>query len=95
MEEIDKKKAKEEKEEKSVSALKNAVTIGGSVAVGVGIANVVDVVDSNELDLLWTVNSAGKPTGHGNIFENVIVRENPGSYKVNNPGSSQNPLFRE
>lgn len=96
MEEKNNKKEKEEKEEKSVSTLKKtAVTIGGAVAVGAGSANVVEVVDSNELDLLHTVNSAGKPTGHGNMFENVIVRENPGSYKVNNPGSSQNPLLRE
>lgn len=52
MEEFDKKKQRKKKKKNLYLLLKNAVTIGGSVAVGVGIANVVDVVDSNELDLL-------------------------------------------
>lgn len=95
MKELNNKKEKEEKEETTSTIEKTAVTIGGAVAVGAGSANVVDVVNSKELDLLQTVNSAGKPTGHGNMFENVVVRENPGAYKVNNPGSDTNPLLRE
>ena len=96
MENINKKKQEEQEQEVSSNSTKNTIiTLGGSVGVGACGAMVTEQVASMELDLLKTTNELGKPTGHGNMFENVIVRENPGSYKVNNPGTGPNPLFRE
>lgn len=86
----------EEKDERKKTSIKNkAIVFGGAAGVGAGGAVVADQVKEMELDLLKTTNEAGKPTGHGNMFENVILRENPGARKINNPGNSTNPLLRE
>lgn len=87
---------KEKKEEEQDVVGKNvAITLGCSAGIGTAGAQVVDEIKSWELDLVKTTNQAGIPTGHGNMFENVIVRENPGAHKVNSPGTSNNPLLRE
>lgn len=98
MENLNKKKQEEEEQEQEVSSnsTKNTIiTLGGSVGVGACGAMVTEQVASMELDLLKTTNELGKPTGHGNMFENVVLRENAGARKINNPGNSSNPLLRE
>lgn len=73
--------------------------VGPTLLVGVGcsvgVAKIVKEVKSLDLDLLSTTSETGAPTGHGNMFENCVVRENPGAVKVNNPGSLFNKLKRE
>ena len=86
----------EEEEKKEKNSLKNeAIAFGGAAGVGACGAVVAEQVKEMELDLLKTTNEAGKPTGHGNMFENVVLRENAGARKINNLGSSSNPLLRE
>lgn len=76
--------------------LKNtSLFVGGSVGIGVASNEVVKEVKSLELNLLRTTTDDGFPTGHGNMFENCILREYPGAVKVNNSGNSSNKLYRE
>lgn len=86
-------KAIVEEEKKDVQNA--ALLLGTSVGVGVAGTIVADGVKSLDLDLVSTTTETGIPTGHGNMFENCIVREHPGAVKVNNPGSSTNKLLRE
>lgn len=85
-----KKKLEEKKDVQNAALL-----LGTSVGVGVAGTIVADGVKSLDLDLVSTTTETGIPTGHGNMFENCIVREHPGAVKVNNPGSSTNKLLRE
>ena len=82
-------------EEDEKNAQKATVLIAGSFGVGLGVGGVLREVQSLDLNLLSTASESGVPTGHGNMFENCIVREHPGAVKVNNPGCSINKLFRE
>lgn len=78
------------------TALKNSsLLIGGSLGMGAAGGEIVKEVKSLELNLLKTTTADGAPTGHGNMFENCVLREYPGAVKVNNPGSSSNKLCRE
>ena len=63
--------------------------------MGAAGSEIVKEVKSLELNLLKTTTADGVPTGHGNMFENCVLREYPGAVKVNNPGSSFNKLCRE
>jgi lipoprotein len=87
------------KQKNKVKKLPKTETIGATLLVGVGcsvgVAKIVKGVKSLDLDLLSTTSETGAPTGHGNMFENCVVRENPGAVKVNNPGSLFNKLKRE
>ena len=87
------------KQKNKVKKLPKTETIGATLLVGVGcsvsVAKIVKEVKSLDLDLLSTTSETGVPTGHGNMFENCVVRENPGAVKVNNPGSLFNKLKRE
>lgn len=76
--------------------LKNLVlNVGCPIGVLLPICRIVKEVKSLDLDLLSTTTKTGIPTGHGNMFENCIRREFPGSVKINNPGRSSNKLLRE
>lgn len=72
-----------------------AATAGIGYGIGYGLGVCYESIDAMELELVKTTNTNGVCTGHGYMFENIIVRENPGSYKVNNPGHSKNSLLRE
>ena len=67
----------------------------GATGSAVCINNIVNEAKAQDYDLLKTATEDGSPTGHGNMFENVVRRENPGSRKVNNPGSKSNHLLKE
>lgn len=87
------KENKENKENKEVENL--VLNVGCAIGTGAACGEIVKEVKSLDLDSLSTVTKTGNPTGHGNMFENCVKRENPGSVKINNPGSSSNRLLRE
>lgn len=74
---------------------KCAIVATGTIGSTICANNVVKEAQAQDYDLLKTTTKDGAPTGHGNMHENVIRRENPGAKKVNNPGSSSNHLLKE
>lgn len=74
---------------------KCAIVATGTIGSTICANNVVKEAQAQDYDLLKTTTKDGAPTGHGNMHENVIRRENPGATKVNNPGSSGNHLLKE
>lgn len=74
---------------------KCVIAATGTTFSAIGVKNVINEAQAQDLDLLKTTTKYGTPTGHGNMHENVIRRENPSTKKVNNPGSSSNHLLKE
>lgn len=74
---------------------KCAIVATGTTGSAICAKNTVKEAQVQDYDLLKTTTKDGVPTGHGNMHENVIRRENPGAKKVNNPGSSRNHLLKE
>lgn len=70
-----------------------SVIVGTTIAGAEGVRIVKDIVNherGKEIGLTKQLNDCGKPVGHGHMFENIVMRENPGSYKINEPGSNPN-----